>query len=152
MAEQVAGQKPQTQFGRAMSLLGVELILANSPQAKGRVERRNGLLQDRLVKALRLRGISDLKSFDRNVYKSRIALEAGLIASAGREKRLRSQPAPKFGHPGAARAGRYATSRMPPHVVFPYMEQPQNSCPACWPVLARRSTMSLPQRGHLGRA
>src|SRR5271169_6610709 len=60
VAEQVAGQKPQTQFGRAMSLLGVELILANSPQAKGRVERRNGLLQDRLVKALRLRGISDL--------------------------------------------------------------------------------------------
>jgi transposase len=60
VAEQVAGQEPQTQFGRAMSLLGVELILANSPQAKGRVERRNGLLQDRLVKALRLRGISDL--------------------------------------------------------------------------------------------
>jgi transposase len=60
VAEQVAGQEPQTQFGRAMSLLGVELILANSPQAKGRVERRNGLLQDRLVKALRLRGINDL--------------------------------------------------------------------------------------------
>ena len=60
MAEQVAGQQAQTQFGRAMSSLGVELILANSPQAKGRVERRNGLLQDRLVKALRLRGISDL--------------------------------------------------------------------------------------------
>ncbi len=60
VAEQVAGQEPQTQFGRAMNLLGVELILANSPQAKGRVERRNGLLQDRLVKALRLRGISDL--------------------------------------------------------------------------------------------
>jgi transposase len=61
VAEQVAGQEPQTQFGRAMSVLGVELILANSPQAKGRVERRNGLLQDRLVKAMRLRGISDLE-------------------------------------------------------------------------------------------
>ena len=60
VAEEVAGQEPQTQFGRAMSLLGVELILANSPQAKGPVERRNGLLQDRLVKALRLRGINDL--------------------------------------------------------------------------------------------
>ena len=60
VGEQVVGQQPQTQFGRAMRLLGVELILANSPQAKGRVERRNGLLQDRLVKALRLRGISDL--------------------------------------------------------------------------------------------
>ncbi len=62
IAEQLAGQAPQTQFGRAMAQLGVELILANSPQAKGRVERMNGVLQDRLVKALRLAGISDLKS------------------------------------------------------------------------------------------
>jgi transposase len=62
VAEQVAGQEPQTQFGRAMRQLGVELILAHSPQAKGRVERVNGTLQDRLVKALRLRGLSDLES------------------------------------------------------------------------------------------
>src|SRR5512141_1746473 len=54
IAEQMAGKEPQTQFGRAMEQLGVELILANSPQAKGRVERMNGTLQDRLVKALRL--------------------------------------------------------------------------------------------------
>jgi molybdenum-dependent DNA-binding transcriptional regulator ModE len=60
VAEQIAGQEPRTQFGRAMKQLGVELILAHSPQAKGRVERRNGLLQDRLVKELRLAGISDL--------------------------------------------------------------------------------------------
>lgn len=60
VAEQLAGQGPQTQFGRAMTQLGVELILANSPQAKGRVERMNGLLQDRLVKALRLAEISEL--------------------------------------------------------------------------------------------
>jgi hypothetical protein len=59
--EQVAGKEPQTQFGRAMGQLGVELILANSPQAKGRVERRNGLLQDRLVKAMRLARINDLE-------------------------------------------------------------------------------------------
>lgn len=59
VAEQLAGQAPQTQFGRAMGRLGVELILANSPQAKGRVERMNGVLQDRLVKALRLEGIND---------------------------------------------------------------------------------------------
>jgi len=39
IAEQLAGKAPQTQFGRAMEQLGVELILANSPQAKGRVER-----------------------------------------------------------------------------------------------------------------
>jgi hypothetical protein len=59
--EQMAGKEPRTQFGRAMKQLGVELILANSPQAKGRVERMNGVLQDRLVKALRLAGVSDLK-------------------------------------------------------------------------------------------
>lgn len=50
-----------TQFGRAMSELGVELICAHSPQAKGRVERRNAVFQDRLVKELRLRGISDMR-------------------------------------------------------------------------------------------
>ena len=60
VAEQLAGEKPLTQFGRAMKQLGVKIELAYSPQAKGRVERRNGLLQDRLVKELRLAGISDL--------------------------------------------------------------------------------------------
>ena len=60
VAEQLAGKEPQTQFGRAMEQLGVELILANSPQAKGRVERTNGVLQDRLVKALRLERISEV--------------------------------------------------------------------------------------------
>jgi hypothetical protein len=45
---------PPTQFGRAMAALGVELILANSPQAKGRVERSFGTAQDRWVKELRL--------------------------------------------------------------------------------------------------
>jgi len=65
IAEQLAGKQPQTQFGRAMAQLGVELILANSPQAKGRVERMNGVLQDRLVKELRLAGINDLESANR---------------------------------------------------------------------------------------
>lgn len=69
VAEQLAGQEPQTQFGRAMKELGVELILANSPQAKGRVERMNGVLQDRLVKALRLEGISDMKAANAFVAK-----------------------------------------------------------------------------------
>lgn len=50
----------ETQFGRALRELDVELILARSPQAKGRVERMNGTLQDRLVKALRHARIADL--------------------------------------------------------------------------------------------
>ena len=51
-----------TQFGRAMQELDIQIICANSPQAKGRVERANETLQDRLVKELRLQGISDMDS------------------------------------------------------------------------------------------
>jgi hypothetical protein len=65
VAEQLAGEQPLTQFGRAMKQLGVKIELAHSPQAKGRVERRNGLLQDRPVKELRLAGISDLEKANR---------------------------------------------------------------------------------------
>ena len=61
VAEQLAGKEPKTQFGRAMERLSVDLIAAQSPQAKGRVERMNGTLQDRLVKAMRLKGISDIE-------------------------------------------------------------------------------------------
>lgn len=49
-----------TQFGRAMRDLEIEILCANTPQAKGRVERANQTLQDRLVKELRLRGISSM--------------------------------------------------------------------------------------------
>jgi hypothetical protein len=65
IAEQLAGKPPQTQFGRAMEQLGIKLILAHSPQAKGRVERMNGTLQDRLVKEMRLAWISDMESANR---------------------------------------------------------------------------------------
>jgi transposase len=53
---------PVTQFGRAMQELGVGLILAHSPQAKGRVERRHAVFQDRFVKALRLKKIDSLET------------------------------------------------------------------------------------------
>lgn len=65
LAENLAGKEPTTQFGRAMEELDVEVIMAHSPQAKGRVERVNGTLQDRLVKALRREKISDLKGANR---------------------------------------------------------------------------------------
>ncbi len=51
-----------TQFGRALAELNIDIICANSPQAKGRVERMNQTLQDRLVKELRLRGISTMEA------------------------------------------------------------------------------------------
>lgn len=56
----------ETQFKRALGELDIELICAHSPQAKGRVERVNATLQDRLVKELRLRGINTLE--DANAY------------------------------------------------------------------------------------
>jgi transposase len=49
-----------TQFARALAELDIELICASSPQAKGRVERANQTLQDRLIKELRLRGVANL--------------------------------------------------------------------------------------------
>jgi hypothetical protein len=55
----------QTQFARALEQLGIEGIQANSPQAKGRVERANQTLQDRLVKEMRLQGINDQASANR---------------------------------------------------------------------------------------
>jgi hypothetical protein len=65
--EILAEIKPKTQFGRAMSDLDIELILAHSPQAKGRVERVNRTLQDRLVKELTRLGILDLESANRHL-------------------------------------------------------------------------------------
>jgi len=53
--------EPLSQFERALKELGVEVIHAHSPQAKGRIERLFGTLQDRLVKEMRLRGIRTLE-------------------------------------------------------------------------------------------
>src|SRR3990170_4275201 len=53
-------RKPMSQFERAMEELGVEIIHANSPQAKGRIERLFRTLQDRLIKEMRLKGIKTI--------------------------------------------------------------------------------------------
>lgn len=71
--ENLADSGALTQFGRAMRELGVRLSCANSPQAKGRVERRNGVFQDRLVKEMRLEGISDLETANRYLEKHFLA-------------------------------------------------------------------------------
>jgi hypothetical protein len=54
-----------TQYGRALHELNIEIICANTPQAKGRVERANKTLQDRLVKDLRLQGIGTIEAANR---------------------------------------------------------------------------------------
>ena len=61
LEEQLAGQQPLTEFGKACAKLGIEIITANSPQAKGRVERKHGVYQDRFVKELCLQGVTTIE-------------------------------------------------------------------------------------------
>ncbi len=66
VADEAGCQRPEsTQIGRAFGELGVEMVTAHSPQAKGRVERLFRTLQDRLVKALRERGIGTIEEANR---------------------------------------------------------------------------------------
>ena len=62
--EKLRGEEAVTQFGRMCRELGIEIIAASSPQAKGRVERNHGTHQDRLVKKLRRKQISSLEGAD----------------------------------------------------------------------------------------
>lgn len=75
MTQDVAVQNPdlKTQLQRAMKTLGVELIFALSPQAKGRVERLFKTLQDRLVKELRIRDISTVQEANAFLEKTYLA-------------------------------------------------------------------------------
>ena len=66
--EGLRDEQPMTQFTRAMAELDIEVILANSPQAKGRVERGFGTHQDRLVKELRLAGICTMEAANRFLW------------------------------------------------------------------------------------
>jgi len=60
--ERETGAEPLTQFGRMCAALGIKIIPASSPQAKGRIERNHGTHQDRLVKKLRRKGLTDVES------------------------------------------------------------------------------------------
>src|SRR5207253_1188708 len=71
--EQREGRAPVTQFGRMCQKLGIRIIAASSPQAKGRVERVHGTHQDRLVKKLRLAGIADYDDANRYLAEHYIA-------------------------------------------------------------------------------
>ena len=62
LEEQLRGELPLTHFGKACQKLGIEIIPASSPQAKGRVERKHEVYQDRWVKEMRLEGISEVDS------------------------------------------------------------------------------------------
>ncbi len=62
LPEQLRGEKARSHFGRALQELGIEWIAAQSPQAKGRIERLFETLQDRLVKEMRLAGIDTMEA------------------------------------------------------------------------------------------
>ena len=63
--EAIEGIEPETQFGRMCAKLGIRIIAAASPQAKGRVERHHGTHQDRMIKKMRLKGIADYEAANR---------------------------------------------------------------------------------------
>jgi hypothetical protein len=65
IGEQLRGERARSQFGRALQELGIAGIVAQSPQAKGRIERLFGTLQDRLVKEMRLQQIATLEQANR---------------------------------------------------------------------------------------
>ena len=80
--ELARGEAPLTQFGRMCLKLGIQLIGAGSPQAKGRVERGHGTHQDRLIKKLRLRGIADCAAANAYVAPAYLAAHNARFAIA----------------------------------------------------------------------
>jgi hypothetical protein len=81
--QRLRGEEPVSQFGRMCARLGIRIIAAGSPQAKGRVERAHGTHQDRLVKKLRLAGVASYEEANR-------FLLAGYLADHNR--RFRRDP------------------------------------------------------------
>src|SRR3970282_1352846 len=63
--DELNGRRPMSQFERALSELGVDVIHAHSPQAKGRIERLFGTFQDRVIKEMRLAGITTMEEGNR---------------------------------------------------------------------------------------
>ena len=92
VADQLAGVTPTSQFGRALSELGVELIPAHSPQAKGRVERLFKTFQDRVIKELRLADISTLEAANQflegylPIYNQRFTVQPAQVADLHRPR------------------------------------------------------------------
>ncbi len=92
--EQLAGRRQPTQFGRALQQLGITYIPAHSPQAKGRIERLWGVLQDRLVSELRLARASNLASANQALRRF-VADYNRRLARPARDAQTAWRPAPK---------------------------------------------------------
>jgi hypothetical protein len=92
LEEQILGQQFPTHVGRVLEELGIESIPANSPQAKGRIERAFGILQDRLIAELEFQGITDIDAANKwleevfiDRYNSRFAQKPQMTGSAFRK-------------------------------------------------------------------
>jgi transposase len=81
--EQIAGIEPKTAFGLACEKLGIRILTANSPQAKGRVERNHAVYQDRFVKELKLYNIKDIENANK-------LLESGFIDNLNKKFSIKS--------------------------------------------------------------
>jgi transposase len=77
LTEALAGEPPLTAFGKACRKLGIRIITAYSPQAKGRVERKHGVFQDRFLKELGLQAV-------RTIEEANALLEAGFVDDLNR--------------------------------------------------------------------
>jgi len=118
-----------THFGRVMKDLDIELICANSPQAKGRVERKNGVFQDRLVKEMKLRNIKTIE--EANVFlprfleeiNNRFGKEAANPEDAHRRLRTQDDLLKIFAHKDTRKLSKDLTFQ---HRGITYMIQTKN--------------------------
>jgi len=90
--EQLAGGEALTEFGKVCRRLGIQIITANSPQAKGRVERKHGVYQDRFVKELRLKEITTISEANK-------LLKNGFIKTLNRKFARPAQSSADFHRP-----------------------------------------------------
>ena len=95
MEYQLKGEYPSTQFARALEELGVRMIYAYSPQAKGRIERKFGVFQDRLCSELRLHNISILEEANRYLQEKFIPRHNRMFSRPAKESGTAYRPLPK---------------------------------------------------------
>jgi transposase InsO family protein len=95
MEYQLKGEYPDTQFARCLRELGIRIIYAYSPQAKGRIERKFGVFQDRLCSELRLHNISTLENANRYLWEQFIPKHNRMFSRLAKEAGLAYRPSPK---------------------------------------------------------
>jgi hypothetical protein len=93
--DQLKGEYPLTQFARALEELGVKMIYAHSPQAKGRIERKFGVFQDRLCSEFRLHNISTLEDANHYLWEKFIPRHNRMFSRTAKEPGSAYRPLPK---------------------------------------------------------